>query len=191
MDLVTGETFEAEDPAGLPKDETSRAAVEQVANDVDGAAAARPLVEPFVGPAILSGRAAGVFFHEIFGHRIEGHRQKDETEGQTFTKSVGTPVLPEFLSVVFDPTRAQRSAGTDAERLVPLRRRGREGAPRDRGRKGHAEDVPDVALARFAASRIRTATAAAQPGFEVVSRQSNLIVESATSRVRREAARRC
>ena len=59
-----------------------------------------------MGPAILSGRAAGVFFHEIFGHRIEGHRQKDETEGQTFTKSVGKPVLPEFLSVIFDPTRA-------------------------------------------------------------------------------------
>ena len=57
-----------------------------------------------MGPAILSGRAAGVFFHEIFGHRIEGHRQKDETEGQTFTKSVGKPVLPDFLSVVFDPT---------------------------------------------------------------------------------------
>ena len=56
-------------------------------------------------PAILSGRAAAVFFHEIFGHRIEGHRQKDEAEGQTFTKAVGTPVLPDFLSVVFDPTR--------------------------------------------------------------------------------------
>ena len=31
-----------------------------------------PIVDPFSGPAILSGRAAGVFFHEIFGHRIEG-----------------------------------------------------------------------------------------------------------------------
>ena len=47
----------------------------------------------FVGPAILSGRAAGVFFHEIFGHRVEGHRQKDENEGQTFTRSVNAPVL--------------------------------------------------------------------------------------------------
>ena len=52
----------------------------------------------------LSGRAAGVFFHEIFGHRIEGHRQKDEAEGQTFTKSVEQQILPPFLSVVFDPT---------------------------------------------------------------------------------------
>src|SRR5687768_5084846 len=35
-----------------------------------------PLAEPFAGPAILSPRAANVFFHEIFGHRVEGHRQK-------------------------------------------------------------------------------------------------------------------
>src|SRR5262249_57623735 len=63
------------------------------------------VVDRLVGPAILSGRAAGVFFHEIFGHRVEGHRQKDESEGQTFTKSINSPVLPEFLSVVFDPTK--------------------------------------------------------------------------------------
>ena len=56
-------------------------------------------------PRSFPARAAGVFFHEIFGHRIEGHRQKDETEGQTFTKSVNQPVLPDFLSVIFDPTR--------------------------------------------------------------------------------------
>ena len=45
-----------------------------------------PVIEPYTGPAILSGRAAGVFFHEILGHRIEGHRQKSESEGQTFKK---------------------------------------------------------------------------------------------------------
>jgi predicted Zn-dependent protease len=69
-----------------------------------------PIVEPYAGPAILRGRAAGVFFHEIFGHRIEGHRQKDEDEGQTFTRKVGQAVLPDFLSVVDDPTVAQLGA---------------------------------------------------------------------------------
>ena len=72
------------------------------------------------GRLIFSGRAAGVFFHEIFGHRVEGHRQKDESEGQTFTKMVGTKVLPEFLSVVFDPTRS-KIGGVDLNGMVRLR----------------------------------------------------------------------
>ena len=87
------------------------AAIDRVANDVSNLLNA-PEAEPFVGPAIFSGRAAGVFFHEIFGHRVEGHRQKDESEGQTFTKSVGTKVLPDFLSVVFDPT-LRKAGGID------------------------------------------------------------------------------
>ena len=100
----TFETFEAVDESGLPDDKTVLAAIDRVANDVSKLLKA-PEAEPFVGPAIFSGRAAGVFFHEIFGHRVEGHRQKDESEGQTFTKSISTKVLPDFLSVVFDPTR--------------------------------------------------------------------------------------
>src|ERR1035437_9000118 len=108
-DLSTFETFEAVDAAGLPEDAAMLAAVDRVANDVSALLRA-PEAEPFVGPAIFSGRAAGVFFHEIFGHRVEGHRQKDESEGQTFTKSVGTKVLPDFLSVAFDPTRRKIGA---------------------------------------------------------------------------------
>ena len=105
-DLATSETFEATDPGGLPRDEVIAAAVERVAQDLKALLLA-PEAEPFAGPAIFSGRAAGVFFHEIFGHRVEGHRQKDEQEGQTFTKSVGGKVLPDFLSVIFDPTRSK------------------------------------------------------------------------------------
>ena len=87
-DVANFESFEAEDAGGLPDDKTVLAAIDRVAKDVTALLRA-PEAEPFVGPAILSGRAAGVFFHEIFGHRVEGHRQKDETEGQTFTKMVG------------------------------------------------------------------------------------------------------
>jgi len=88
-DLNAFDTFEAVDAAGLPDDKALLAAIDRVASDVSALLGA-PEAEPFVGPAIFSGRAAGVFFHEIFGHRVEGHRQKDESEGQTFTKSVGT-----------------------------------------------------------------------------------------------------
>jgi TldD protein len=66
-----------------------------------------PLADPYIGPAILEGRAAGVFFHEIFGHRVEGHRQKNEDEGQTFAKKIGEPVMPRFVSVYDDPTLAR------------------------------------------------------------------------------------
>src|SRR5262249_57753278 len=103
-DLSNFEAFEAVEPTGLPDDKTILAAIDNVANDLSHLLKA-PEAEPFVGPAIFSGRAAGVFFHQIFGHRVEGDRQKDDSEGQTFTKSVGTKVVPDFLSVVFGPTR--------------------------------------------------------------------------------------
>ena len=77
--------------------------MEKIAADLK-ASARRAVAEPYAGPAMLSGRAAAVFFHEVLGHRLEGHRQRDETEGQTFTKKVNQLVLPAFLSVTDDPT---------------------------------------------------------------------------------------
>ena len=44
------------------------------------------------------------FFHEIFGHRAEGHRVRQKTDGQTFLKKVNEYVLPEGFNVTFDPT---------------------------------------------------------------------------------------
>ena len=60
--------------------------------------------ETFSGPAILSGEAAGVFFHEIFGHRVEGHREKDPAYSHTFKTFLHKQVLPKFMDVIFDPT---------------------------------------------------------------------------------------
>ncbi|HZS37987.1 MAG TPA: TldD/PmbA family protein, partial [Polyangia bacterium] len=68
-----------------------------------------PVIDPYTGPALLMEEAAGVFFHETVGHRLEGERQNDEKEGRTFKGQVGKRVLPEFLSVVDDPT--VRAAG--------------------------------------------------------------------------------
>lgn len=95
-------TYASRSPDGLPPDEEVR---KDVAGMMADLAAMRdaPQIDPYAGPAILSGRAAGVFFHEVFGHRVEGHRQKDEKEGQTFRDKVGQRILPDFLSVVFDP----------------------------------------------------------------------------------------
>jgi TldD protein len=175
MDLGTSETFEAVDSHDLPKDEVILAAIARVAKDLTGLLKA-PVVDPFVGPAILSGRAAGVFFHEIFGHRVEGHRQKDETEGQTFTKSVNAPVLPDFLSVIFDPTK-RKVGGVD---LNGWYRFDDEGVP-----ARPVSVVENGILKTFLMSRSpiegvphSNGHGRRQSGREVVSRQSNLLVES-------------
>lgn len=63
-----------------------------------------PVLEPYTGPAILEPAATGVFFHEAVGHRLEGARQDNDQEGRTFSGQVGKPVLPEFLTVIDDPT---------------------------------------------------------------------------------------
>jgi predicted Zn-dependent protease len=175
MDLGTYATFEASDPDRLPKLSDLEASAHQVSTDLQNLIDA-PLVDPFVGPAILSGRAAGVFFHEIFGHRVEGQRQKDESEGQTFTKSIGKPVLPDFLSVVFDPTRRSFD-GTDLSGSYSYD---------DEGVKARLVTVVDNGILKtFLMSRMpiqgfdhSNGHGRRQPGFDIVARQSNLIVES-------------
>ena len=103
MDLFRVETFEADALGHLPDQKAVLAkTVEMAKNLVDLRSA--PITEPYNGPAILSGRAAAVFFHEVLGHRLEGQRQRGDEEGQTFTKLLNKPILPTFLSVADDPT---------------------------------------------------------------------------------------
>ena len=103
MDLERHESFDAAEIARLPDEATMARAADAIIADLQALRRA-PLAEPFVGPAILEGKAAAVFFHEIFGHRVEGHRQKRDDEGQTFAKKVGEAVMPAFISVYDDPT---------------------------------------------------------------------------------------
>ncbi len=103
MDLARSETFDASSFDKLASEAVMIAKIEKIAKDLQQLKKAH-VVEPFNGPALLSGRAAAVFFHEVVGHRLEGQRQRGENEGQTFTKMIGQPVLPPFLSVEDDPT---------------------------------------------------------------------------------------
>jgi predicted Zn-dependent protease len=103
MDLDRYYNFDWVNPSDAPDDKAVYAAEATMRKELEGLVAA-PLNEPSVGPALLTGRAAAVFFHEVFGHRAEGHRQKDASEGQTFAKKVGEPILPSFLTVVDDTT---------------------------------------------------------------------------------------
>jgi TldD protein len=103
MDLERYYNFDWVKPSDAPDDKAVLAAGATLRKELEGLVAA-PLNEPSVTPALLTGRAAAVFFHEVFGHRAEGHRQKDASEGQTFTKKVDQPILPDFLTIIDDPT---------------------------------------------------------------------------------------
>jgi TldD protein len=178
MEVDDFDSIEATDPAHLPADEVVSERVRALAKKVDDLVAA-PLAEPIDCPAILSGRASAVFFHEIFGHRVEGHRQKEATEGQTFAKMLGSKVLPDFISVDFDPT-IQNYRGTDLIGHYEYDDEGVKARP--------VKVVQDGVLKTFLLSRSPVGDfkesnghGRRQPGFEVVSRQSNLIVESSNA----------
>lgn len=135
-----------------------------------------PLTETVSCPAILSGEASGVFFHEIFGHRVEGHRQKDPNSSQTFKSFVGKKILPDFIDVVFDPT-IKTLAGRD---IVGFFKYDDEGVL---GQKVVA--VKDGIFQNFLMSRspienfiTSNGHGRKQAGYKSVSRQSNLLVQA-------------
>jgi TldD protein len=175
MDLVRVETFESATPAGLPSEQEVTAKEDKMASDLKALREA-PLAEPFDGPALLSGRAAAVFFHEVLGHRLEGHRQRGETEGQTFTKKVNQPVLPNFLSVYDDPT-LQTLAGVP---LAGAYSHDDEGVPSQRVELIQNGILKSFLMSRMPITNFETSNGhgRAQPGYMPTGRQGNLIVES-------------
>lgn len=176
MELPRFESFFSFTPEGMPDDAKVLAVVEQMIRDLEALRNA-PVVDPFAGPAILSGRASGVFFHEVFGHRIEGHRQKVADEGQTFRKKINENVLPEDFSVYFDPTQT-RLGSTDLVGTFEYD---------DQGVKARRVVAVDRGVFKsFLMSRspiegfLRSnGHGRGQPGFAPVARQSILIVDVA------------
>ena len=186
MDLVRAETFQAETPDHLPSASQVQARIEKMAADLKALRDA-PVAEPYDGPALLSGRAAAVFFHEVLGHRLEGQRQRGEKEGQTFTKKINQRVLPDFLTVVDDPTQLKLN---DTE-LSGWYEYDDEGVP-----AGRVELIANGILKNFLMSRMpiqccdkSNGHGRAQAGLMPVGRQGNLIVTS-TNTVRDAELRR-
>jgi len=178
MDLLRVETFQAPSASGLPSESALAAKIDKMAADLSALRKA-PVAEPYDGPALLSGRAAAVFFHEVLGHRLEGHRQRDEEEGQTFTKKVGQEVLPKFLSVIDDPT-TREIAGV---KLAGTYDFDNEGSPSQR-----VDVIQSGVLKNFLMSRMPIANFARsnghgrhQAGFMPTGRQGNLIVQSSNA----------
>jgi TldD protein len=175
MTIRVYEAFDGKTAAEMPDQAELNAAVDAAAARLLALKSAS-LVEPTTAPAILKGRAAAVFFHEVLGHRIEGHRQKDDDEGQTFTDMVGQMVLPSFLSVVDDPTLSSLNGhhlnghythddeGVMAQRVVVV----------NQGRlEGFLTSRSPIAGTPFSNGHGRR-----EGGNHVVSRQGNLIVEA-------------
>ncbi len=160
--------------------------VEQVTADIDRMIKklqelkTAPTADPFAGPAIFSGRSAGVFFHEIFGHRVEADRLKSKDDAQTFKDKMGKKVLPKFIDVTFDPTLpafqgkhltgsyAYDDQGVKSEKVKAVE----NGILKDflRSRKPLVEGQNSNGHSR------------AQTGLNPVSRQSNLIVSSSNQK---------
>jgi len=160
---------------GLPDSETMRAKAEEMERTLVALTEA-PEAEPVSCPAILGGRAAAVFFHEIFGHRMEGHRLRDPEEGQTFASEVGQSVLPPFLDVYDDPTLHQY-AGVDLNGAYAF---DNEGVQAQR-----VDLVVDGVLKGFLAGRTpvpgqegSNGHGRRQTGHDVISRQGNLVIEA-------------
>lgn len=142
------------------------------------------LAQPYTGPAILSEKAAGVFFHEIFGHRIEGSRLSSAVDGQTFKERVSDKILPKFLSVYSDPTLkeynnyplngyyAYDDEGIKAQRVVVVK----EGI------------LKNFLMARKPIEGFEHSNGhgRAQAGRTPVSRQSNLIIHASETNTEKE-----
>ena len=175
MLLSLFEAWDSATPDGLPDGDAMVAAVGELERELQVLRDA-PEEEPYQGPAILSGRASAVFFHEIFGHRVEGHRLKRVDDAQTFRNRVGEAILPPILSVYDDPT-LPATAGEDL--------RGHYRFDDEGVRSERVVLVRDGILEGFLESRSPVGEAGRsnahgrrQGGHDVVTRQGNLIIEA-------------
>ncbi len=63
-----------------------------------------PIINAFSGPVLLDPKPAGLFFHEVVGHRLEGSRLLSLEEGSTFRDLKGKRLTPDFIDIIDDPT---------------------------------------------------------------------------------------
>ncbi len=175
MDINRYYNFDWNTPAEAPDDKTVLAQGLVLRKELEALVAA-PLVEPYAGPALLTGRATAVFFHEVFGHRAEGFRQKDVNEGQTFAKKVGEQIVPTFLSIYDDPTA--KKLGN--EMLLGYYPFDDEGVPSERVTLVDHGILKNFEMSRQALAGFPHSNGHGrrQIGAQPVSRQGNLIIES-------------
>lgn len=183
MEMPLYESYFSSKPDGLASDKVMSADAGEILKNLIALKNA-PVAEPYSGPALLSGRASGVFFHEIFGHRVEGQRLKKEDDAQTFKKKVHEMVLPASFTVYCDPLM-KKYENQDLNGFYTYD---------DQGSKAEkVKIVENGILYGFLMGRSPIEGFAksnghgrAQAGFQPVSRQSNLVVETSDPKTTEE-----
>jgi predicted Zn-dependent protease len=183
MELPLYKTYFAYQPEKLPADiEMVKASKKMVANLI--ALKNAPVAEPFSGPALLSAEASGVFFHEIFGHRVEGLRMKSATDAQTFKKKIGELVLPKNITVYCDPLQKQYE-GQDLNGYYQF---DDEGVKAERVNIVESGVLKNFLMGRTPINGFPASNGhgRAQAGMQPVTRQSNLVIETTDAKTNQE-----
>ncbi|MDP6932196.1 MAG: TldD/PmbA family protein [Myxococcota bacterium] len=177
-ELRLSRSWDAHSESGLPSREEVLAGVQEIESRIRTLRDA-PEEPPYSGPVILGDRATGVFFHEILGHRVEGHRLKRIDNAQTFRTMLGDDILPPFLSVYDDPT---------LDRFLETDLRGHYLFDNEGVSAQRADIVVDGELVGFLQSRspvepghVSNGHGRRQRRKSAVTRQGNLIVEASSS----------
>ena len=105
MLLSSGRTWQSTSTSALPAIEEAKRELRGWASDLLADRVAS-LQEPVSVPALIDPEMAGVLFHEALGHKLEGQRQRDPDQSHLFRGRVGERILPDFLSLIDDPTLA-------------------------------------------------------------------------------------
>ncbi len=141
-------------------------------------------IPPLSVPALLEPEAAGVVFHEAVGHRLEGERQIDEDEGQTFKEKVGKKIIPDFLSIIDDPTK-ETFNGTHLMGYYPF---DDQGVPGRRTVLVENGVLKNFLLSRTPVKGFQSSNGhgRASYGLSPMARMSNTIIESSNMYTREE-----
>ena len=165
VEIALGKEYFAYKTSELPDQETLAHDMEVLVQRTFALSKA-PMAEAYSGPVILSGNSSAVFFHEVFGHRLE--RQDSE-----FASMRGNQVLPTDFTVTCNPQQ-QYLGGTP---LAGYYRYDDEGSM---GQK--VECVKDGKMANMLTCLSQQAVTNGHGrslfGNDPATRQSNLIVET-------------
>lgn len=175
MEMSLSKTYFAYNPKDFPSNDIVESDIRKISSNLTALLSA-PLVEPYSGPVILSPAAAGVFFHEIFGHRVEGLRLKNQNDGQTFKSKIGQLVLPSHFTVKSLP-RLQHFENNALNGYYPYDDEGVASCDVTVVQNGI---LKNFLMTRSAIEGFTTSNghARAIDGLLPVSRQSNLVIET-------------